>query len=600
MSIKQKPSYGGKFIIESTDPMRMTIPEDFTDEQQLIASSAEQFMEVELKPRDGEIEALDYKLTVALMQKAGEQGFLGADIPEQYGGLGLDKVSTTLLAETLSRSSSFALSVGAHTGIGTLPIVFFGNTEQKEKYLPLLATGEKIAAYCLTEPASGSDALGAKTTGKLSKDGKHYILNGSKIFITNAGFADIFIVYAKVDGDKFTAFIVERDTAGFSVGPEEHKMGIKGSSTCPLFFEDVHVPVENVLGEIGRGHIIAFNILNIGRFKLGAACLGTAKEAIELAASYSNVRTQFGQKISSFALIGAKLAAMNIQTYVTESMVYRIAGLMDESLESLAMESESSQHSQLHGQLTAKAIGEYAMEYSMIKVFASEALDFVSDEAVQIHGGYGFIQEYKVERIYRDARINRIFEGTNEINRLLIPGTLIKKAMKNELPLLEKIDELQAELLQPQYASDEEGYLVVEKHRIDQAKKVFLMLGGLAVQRYGMKLDAEQEVLEALANIMMLTFAMESAYLRAAKRSLIGVDQDEGALAASMTKVYVQETMEQIEQLAKTTLARMEQGDTLRTQLSLLKKLMKANLTDTITLKRQIAAKVIGSEQYIV
>lgn len=590
--------YGGRFIIESTDPMRMTIPEDFTDEQQLIVSSAEQFIEIELRPRDEEIEALDYGLTVALMQKAGEQGFLGADIPEQYGGLGLDKVSTTLLAETLARSSSFALSVGAHTGIGTLPIVFFGNSDQKEKYLPLLATGEKIAAYCLTEPASGSDALGAKTTAKLSKDGKHYILNGSKIFITNAGFADIFIVYAKVDGHKFTAFIVERNTEGFSVGPEEHKMGIKGSSTCPLFFEDVHVPVENVLGEIGRGHIIAFNILNIGRFKLGAACLGTAKEAIELAASYSNIRTQFGQKISSFALVGAKLADMNIRTFVTESMVYRIAGLMDESLNSLS--TESSLQSQHHGQLTAKAIGEYAMEYSMIKVFASEALDFVSDEAVQIHGGYGFIKEYKVERIYRDSRINRIFEGTNEINRLLIPGTLIKKAMKNELPLLEKIEELQGQFLQPQYALDEEGYLSVEKHRIDQAKKVFLMLGGLAVQRYGMKLEAEQEVLEALANIMTLTFAMESAYLRSAKRSLIGMDQDEGSLTATMTKVYVQETMEQIEQLAKTTLARMEQGDTLRTQLSLLKKLMKANLTDTITLKRQIAAKVIGSEQYIV
>ncbi|URN96506.1 MAG: acyl-CoA dehydrogenase family protein [Candidatus Pristimantibacillus lignocellulolyticus] len=598
MSTTKATSFGGRFVIENSDPMLTTIPEDFTSEQRMMSEAAQQYMDAEITPNDVEIEALNYELTVQLMRIAGEQGLLGADIPEQYGGLGLDKVSTTLLAETLAKSSSFALSVGAHTGIGTLPIVFFGTTAQKEKYLPLLATGEKIAAYCLTEPASGSDALGAKTNAKLSEDGKHYVLNGSKIFITNAGFADVFIVYAKIDNEHFTAFIVEREMEGFSIGPEEHKMGIKGSSTCPLYFEDVHVPVENVLGEIGKGHLIAFNILNIGRFKLGAACLGTAKEAIQLAASYANVRKQFNQPISSYPLIGAKLADMNIATFVTESMVYRIAGWMDAMLSEI--DQTSSHVATDSGKLAAKAIGEYAMEYSMIKVFASEALDFVSDEAVQIHGGYGFIKEYKVERIYRDSRINRIFEGTNEINRLLIPGTLIKKAMKNELPLLDKIQELQAQLLEPQTPPQLEGNLSLEGHRIEQAKKLFLMIGGIAVQRYGVKLEREQEILESLANMMILTFAMESAYLRAQKRISLGLDNDESSTVAMMTQVYVQEAMDQIEGIAKKALVRMESGDALRMQLSIVKKLTKASLTDVITLKRKIAAKVIVSEQYIV
>lgn len=590
-----EPAVGGRFIIEPSDPMSTCIPEDFTSEQRLIAESAEQFIDTELIPRDAEIEALNYELTVSLMRTAGQQGFLAADIPEAYGGLGLDKVSTTLLAETLARTSSFALSVGAHTGIGTLPIVFFGTKEQKEKYLPKLATGEWIAAYCLTEPSSGSDALSAKSTARLSEDGNHYILNGSKIFITNAGFADLFIVYAKIDGDKFTAFIIERDMEGFSVGPEEHKMGIKGSSTCPLFFEDVHVPVENVLGEIGKGHLIAFNILNIGRFKLGAACLGTCKEAIELAAAYSNVRKQFNEPLSSYPLIAGKLADMNVLTYVTESIVYRTAGWMDDKLSSITDGSDVEA-----GRQAAKAIGEYAMECSIVKVFASEALDAVSDEAVQIHGGYGFIKEYKVERIYRDSRINRIFEGTNEINRLLIPGTLIKKAMKGELPLLEKIEGLQASLLEPQQPPELDAPLALEGYRIEQAKKLFLMLGGSAVQRYGTKLEKEQEILEVLANMMIVIYAMESAYLRAKKRMALKLDQDDKSLSALMTKVYVQEAMEQLESDARQAIVRMEAGDMQRMQLSIVKKLMKATLTDVITLKRQIAAKVIGSEHYTV
>lgn len=609
--MKEAIRFGGRFVVEDSLPDSTVTPEDFTEEQRMMSDAAKQFIETELLPRDAELEALDYRLTVDLMRKAGELGLLGVDVPELYGGIGLDKVSTTLLAETLSKASSFALSVGAHTGIGTLPIVFFGTPEQKSKYLPDLASGRRIAAYCLTEPSSGSDALGARTTAKLSADGKHYVLNGSKLYITNAGFADVFIVYAKVDGELFTAFIAERDMPGFSIGPEEHKMGIKGTSTCPLFFEDVAVPVENVLGEIGKGHHIAFNILNIGRFKLGAGCLGAAKETIELASRYANTRKQFGQPISFYPLIGAKLADMNIRTYVLESMVYRIAGWIDNMLshsESDATDAASDVDAAGEkrpvdsSMRAAKAIGEYALECSIVKVFASEALDFVADEGVQIHGGYGYIREYKVERIYRDSRINRIFEGTNEINRMLIPGTLMKKAMKGELPLLRKAQALQAELLQPMPLPLFNGPLSKEFYRISQAKKIFLAIGGLAVQKLGLRLEREQEVLCTLADIMIELFAMESALLRTQKMiSRNGGNASEQTKhAAAMTEVYVQEAMERIESLAKLALAALEQGDGLQMQLSVLKKLTRAPLADTIALKRIIAAKIIRSEHYVV
>ncbi|MCA0756943.1 acyl-CoA dehydrogenase family protein [Paenibacillus sp. N4] len=590
--------FGGRFVVEDSVPESVVTPEDFTDEQRMMAEAALQFMESEITPRDAELEALNYGLTVELMQKAGELGLLGADVPEAYGGLGLDKVSTTLLAETLARASSFALSVGAHTGIGTLPIVFFGTPAQKQAYLPALATGERIAAYCLTEPASGSDALGAKTTAKLSADGKHYVLNGSKLYITNAGFADIFIVYAKVDGEFFTAFIVEKGMEGFSVGPEEHKMGIKGSSTCPLYFEDVKVPVANVLGEVGKGHHIAFNILNIGRFKLGAACLGTSKETIELASAYANTRKQFGRAISSYPLIGAKLADMNIRTFVLESMVYRTAGWIDGMLRML----EADETEAKDGMRAVKAISEYAIECSILKVFASETLDFAADEAVQIHGGYGYIREYKVERIYRDSRINRIFEGTNEINRMLIPGTLMKKAVKGELPLLRKVRALQAELMQPMPLPPFEKTLSKESYRVQQAKKAFLAVGGLAVQKLGQRLEQEQEVLCSLSDLMIQIFAMESALLRTQKLVKAAGEADTAKTenAVAMTAVYVQEAMESVDSLAKRALAALEQGDGLQMQLSVLKKLMRAPLTDTIALKREIAARVIGSEQYVV
>ncbi|WP_163858522.1 acyl-CoA dehydrogenase family protein [Paenibacillus elgii] len=593
MSKMMSKVVGGSFIIEDIDFTRVVTPEDFTEEHRMIAQTTEDFVAGDIAPHDEEIEKLDYELSVKMLRKAGELGLLGADVPEAYGGLGLDKVSSTLINERLTKASAFALTVGAHVGIGTLPIVYFGTEEQKKKYLPLLATGQKVAAYCLTEPSSGSDALGAKATAVLSEDGTHYILNGTKQFITNAGFADVFIVYAKVNGTDFSTFIVERTMEGVSIGPEEKKMGIKGSSTCPLILEDVKVPVENLLWEVGKGHLIAFNILNIGRFKLAAGCVGAAKDAIELSAKYANERTQFGRKISSFPLIGAKLADMNIRTYVLESMAYRTAGLFDEGL------SEVDHGSANVGQQSAKAIAEYALECSINKVFGSETLDFVADEGVQIHGGYGFTQEYRIERIYRDSRINRIFEGTNEINRLLIPGTLIKRAMKGELPLMQKAMGLQSELLSLVPGQTFEGTLEQESHLLAMAKKIFLMVGAQAVQKYQTKLDQEQEILSHLADIMISVFAMESALLRTKKQIATG-GEGKALNATDMTTVFVHESFARIEEWAKEALAAMESGDMLRTQLSVLKKLTRKTPINAIEIKREIASRVIEAEKYVV
>ncbi|MBU7317917.1 acyl-CoA dehydrogenase family protein [Paenibacillus oleatilyticus] len=593
MSKMMSKVVGGSFIIEDIDFTRVVTPEDFTEEHRMIAQTTEDFVAGDIAPHDEEIEKLDYELSVKMLRKAGELGLLGADVPEAYGGLGLDKVSSTLINERLTKASAFALTVGAHVGIGTLPIVYFGTEAQKKKYLPLLSTGEKVAAYCLTEPSSGSDALGAKATAVLSEDGTHYILNGTKQFITNAGFADVFIVYAKVNGTDFSTFIVERTMEGVSIGPEEKKMGIKGSSTCPLILEDVKVPVENLLWEVGKGHLIAFNILNIGRFKLAAGCVGAAKDAIELSAKYANERTQFGRKISSFPLIGAKLADMNIRTYVLESMVYRTAGLFDEGL------SEVDHGSANVGQQSAKAIAEYALECSINKVFGSETLDFVADEGVQIHGGYGFTQEYRIERIYRDSRINRIFEGTNEINRLLIPGTLIKRAMKGELPLMQKAMGLQSELLSLVPGQTFEGTLEQENHLLTMAKKIFLMVGAQAVQKYQTKLDQEQEILSHLADIMISVFAMESALLRTKKQIAAG-GEGKALNATDMTTVFVHESFARIEEWAKEALAAMESGDMLRTQLSVLKKLTRKTPINAIEIKREIASRVIEAEKYVV
>ncbi|WP_145019381.1 acyl-CoA dehydrogenase family protein [Paenibacillus sp. Y412MC10] len=592
MSTTMNKVIGGSYIIEDTDFHNVVTPEDFTEEHRMIAETTEDFVAGEVVPHDEAIEKLNYELTVEKMRKAGELGLLGADVPEAYGGLGLDKVSSTLISERLTKASAFALSIGAHVGIGTLPIVYFGTEEQKQKYLPALATGEKIAAYCLTEPSSGSDALGAKTTAILSEDGEYYVLNGSKQFITNAGFADLFIVYAKVDGKDFSTFIVERTMEGVSIGPEEKKMGIKGSSTCPLILEDVKVPVENLLWEVGKGHLIAFNILNIGRFKLAAGCVGASKDTIELAAKYANERTQFGRKISTFPLIGKKLADMNTKTYALESMVYRTAGLFDVGL------AEVDHSSPEVGYQSAKAIAEYQLECSINKVFGSETLDFVVDEGVQIHGGYGFIQEYRVERNYRDSRINRIFEGTNEINRLLIPGTLVKRAMKGQLPLMQKAVALQAELLEPIPPQTFEGTLDQEAHLIQMAKKIFLMAGAQAVQKYQLKLEDEQEILSHLSDMMISVYAMESALLRTQK-IIDRSGEDKARLPILMTTVFVHDEFNKIETWAKEVLAAMESGDTLRTQMSVLKKLTRKSPVNTLGLKREIAEKVIAAEKYV-
>lgn len=583
---------GGSFLLEKTNPNEIYTPEDFTEEQKMIAGMTRDFIEGEIVPHDEEIEKLDYDLTVKLLRKAGELGLLGADVDEAFGGVGLDKISSALITENMVKGFSFALSHGAHVGIGTLPIVIFGNRQQKEKYLPDLATGAKIAAYALTEPSSGSDALGAKTVAKLSEDGQHYLLNGTKQFITNAGFADVFVVYAKIDGDKFTAFIVDRDTPGFSLGPEEKKMGIKGSSTRPLIFEDAKVPVENVLWEIGRGHVIAFNILNIGRYKLAVGALGTSKAAIETAVKYAKQRAQFNTPVANFPLIREKLADMNIRTFVLDSLVYRTIGLYEENMKEIDMTADDS------GQVASKRIEEYAIECSINKVFGSEVMDYVVDEAVQIHGGYGFIQEYKVERMYRDSRINRIFEGTNEVNRLLIPGTLFKKALKGELPLLQATMALQSELMGMMPPIEFNQPLEREQHLVEMAKKAFLMLGGLAAQKYQQQLDKQQELLANLADIAIDIFAMESAVLRA-KKTLDRLGSEKAAAQIECAEVYVNDAFQRIDGIAKESLSAMEEGDVLRTQLSILKKLMRHTPINAIGVKRSIAAKVVEAEGYV-
>lgn len=584
---QQQAAKGAAFLIEETAPESVFTPEDFSREHQMIIDTTRAFVEGEIVPHQDQLEHQDWELTVKLLHQAGELGLLAADVPEEYEGLGADKVTSALITENITRGGSFALSHGAHVGIGSLPIVFFGNEEQKKKYLPPLATGEKIAAYALTEPGSGSDALGAKTTAKLSEDGKYYILNGTKQFITNSAFADIFVVYAKIDGEKFSAFIVEKGYEGVSTGPEEKKMGIKASSTRPLILEDAKVPVENLLGEPGRGHVIAFNILNIGRYKLAVGCVGGVKGALETAVKYAKERKQFKTAIANFPLIQEKIANMNIHAYVTESMTYRSTGDIDRRLEST---------DKSDGRSTAKAIEEYALECSVNKVFASEALDYVVDEAVQIHGGYGFIQEYGVERMYRDSRINRIFEGTNEINRLLIPDMLLRKAMKGELALLEAASGLQEELMGMMPVADESEPLGAEKHLLAMAKKVFLFVGGSAVQKYMQSLKDEQEILARLADIIIETYAVESALLRAEKALHAGADAEN---KVDMVQVYTREAFNRIEGYAREVLSAMEEGDMLRTQLAILRKLTRFQPVNSRDIKRRIAARVIAAEKYL-
>src|SRR5579884_3086556 len=495
---------GGSFLLESRKPEEIFTPEDFSEQQILIAQTAEEFAQKEILPNIEKMEHKDFSVTRELLKKAGELGLSSAEIPEEYGGMELDKVSAAVIADHIAKYASFATTWGGHTGIGTLPLVYFGTDEQKKKYLPRLASGEIVGAYALSEATSGSDALNCRARAVLSPDGKYYILNGEKMWITNAGFADLYTVFAKIDGDKFTAFLVERTFPGFSVGAEEHKMGIRGSSTCPIILNDCKVPVENVLGEIGRGHIIAFNILNIGRFKLGAMCVGGARESMNNAIGYAKQRKAFGKVIADFGLVREKIANMATLSYVGESLVFRTVGMMDSALAAVDKSAADA------AKKTLKAIEEYAVECSIIKVWASEMVDYVVDETVQIYAGYGFVEEYPAERAYRDARINRIFEGTNEINRLIITGFLLKRAMTGQLPLLAAIKQLMDEVMSPpspNFDDAEPDALSREAQILANAKKLALLAAGAA----------KQEIMADLADMLIEIYAIESALLRAGK-----------------------------------------------------------------------------------
>ncbi|WP_188065986.1 acyl-CoA dehydrogenase family protein [Brevibacillus brevis] len=583
---------GGSFLIDAGSADDVFVPEEYTEEQKMIAKTTEDFVNNEVRPHLEELENHQFDISVRLLKEAGELGLLAGDVPEKYEGLGLDKVSTALVTEKFSLARGFALSYGAHVGIGSLPIVYFGNEEQKQRYLPDLASGKRIAAYCLTEPGSGSDALGAKTTATLSADGTHYILNGEKQWITNAGFADVFIVYAKIDGEKFTAFIVERTFPGVSFGPEEKKMGIKCSSTRTVILQDVPVPVDNLLGEPGRGHVIAFNILNVGRYKLAVGAVGSSKKAVELATNYAKERKQFKTPIANFPLIKNKLANMAVKTYAAESSVYRTVGLFDTALTRLGEKADD-------GAEVAKAIADYAIECSINKVFATEVLDYCVDEGVQIHGGYGFMSEYEIENMYRDSRINRIFEGTNEINRMLIPDTLVKKAMKGELPLLQAASSLQADLMSYYPEEIEDAPLAMEKHLINITRKIILMVAGSAMMKYQQEMSKEQELLAFAADMLIELYAMDSIVKRTEKAMAAnGIEAEQQKL--EMTAVYVHEAFDRIEGWAKEALAAMEEGDELRLRLSILKKLTRRTPINTVALKRSIADRVIEAGAYVV
>lgn len=581
---------GGAFLIEERTTDEIFTPEDFTEEHRMIADTTRQFIDNEVTPRIDQLEKHDWKLARELVGKAAELGLIGANIPEEFGGLGLDQTSGALVGENIGRSASFATTLGAESGIGLLPIIYFATDAAKQKYLPKIASGELITAYALTEAGSGSDAMAAKATARLSDDGKEYILNGEKMWITNGGFADIFIVFAKVDGDKFSAFIVERQP-GLTSGAEEHKMGIKGSSTTALVLSDVRTPAENLLGEIGKGHKIAFNVLNIGRFKLGAMCVGGMKLMVHESVRYANERHQFGKSISSFGAIKAKIAEQAIRTWIGEAMVYRTLGMIEAGVGAVDSKDMDAR---------LRAIEEYAAECSIIKVALSEYCDFVVDEMVQIYGGYGYSADYPAERAYRDSRINRIFEGTNEINRMLIPGRLMKSALSGNLALLPAAQALMDEVLSPQMGGfdDDDSLLAVEQKLVTNAKKVALMTLGTAAQKYMMKLGDQQEILMGIADIIMDTYAMETAILRTRK---LADSQGEKAAARylDMTRVFCNDAVERIEAKAKNTLAGMSEGDELRTLLAALRRFTKLQPMNTIAARQRIADELIAANKYI-
>jgi len=583
---------GGSFLLEERKGDEVFTPEDFTEQHLLIGQTAEEFAINEIVPNIEKMEGKDFSITRDLLKKAGELGLSSAEIPEAYGGLEMDKVTAAIIADHIAKYAGFATTWGGHTGIGTLPIVYFGTVEQKKKYLPRLAAGEIVGAYALSEASSGSDALNCRSRAHLSPDGKHYILNGEKMWITNAGFADLFTVFAKVDGEKFSAFLVEKTFPGFSVGAEEHKLGIRGSSTCPIILNDCRVPVENLLGEIGKGHVIAFNILNVGRFKLGAMCVGGARVSLENAVGYAKQRKAFNKVIADFGLVREKLANMAVGIYTGEAMVYRTVGMMDVALGEVDKSGANAM------QEMRKAIEEYAVECSIIKVWGSEMIDYVVDETVQIYGGYGFVEEYPAERAYRDARINRIFEGTNEINRLIITGFLLKRAMSGQLPLMLAIKKLMDEVLAgPSLGEELEGPLADERKLVAQAKKLGLFAAGGATQKYMQAIQDQQEVMGAIADMVIETYAMESAVLRAQKIAERNGDKA-ASLPIAMTRVYLSQAMEKIEAAAKKVVAAVAEGDMLRTQLAILRRLAKHEPFNVIELRQQIAQRVIERGKY--
>src|ERR1700675_858217 len=596
-AIPKSKILGGSFLLEERQTADVFTPEDFSEQHQMIGQTGEDFAAKEILPQAEKIEHKDYAVSRDLLKKAGDLGLSGVEIPEAYGGLEMDKVTAAIIADHIAKYAGFATTWGTQSGIGLLPIVYFGTEEQKKKYLPRLAAGETVGAYALSEATSGSDALNCRARAVLSSDGKHYILNGEKMWITNAAFADLFTVFAKIDGEKFSAFLVERNFPGFSTGAEEHKMGIRGSSTCPVILNDCKVPVENLLGEIGKGHVIAFNILNIGRFKLGAMCVGGARVSLESAVAYAKQRKAFGKTIGDFGLVREKIANMATLIYVGESLVYRTVGMMD------ALLSEIDSASPDAAKERRKAIEEYAVECSILKVWGSEMIDYVVDETVQIFAGYGFVEEYPAERAYRDARINRIFEGTNEINRLIITGFLLKRAMSGQLPLMPAIKKLMDEVLSgPSVGEEIEGPLPEERKLVAQAKKLGLFVSGAATQKYMQTIQDQQEVMGAIADMTIEIYAMESAVLRAQKmvEGVSSSNQGEAAAALpiAMTRVYLTQAFEKVEAAAKKVIADVAEGDMLRTQLAIVRRLSKHEPFNTIALRQQIAQKTIEAGKY--
>ncbi len=583
---------GGSFLIESRTPAEVFTPEDLNEEQRQFAATAAEFAREEILPAADEIEAKKPGVLRGLMAEAGALGLTGIEVPEEYGGMGLDKISSTAITDHMSVLASFSTAFGGQIGIGTLPLVWYGTEDQKRRYLPKLATGEWISAYALSEASSGSDAMNIRTKAVLAADGQSYILNGEKMWITNAGIADLFTVFAKIDGEKFSAFLIERTSPGLKIGAEEHKLGIRGSSTCPLVLDNCTIPAANLLGEPGKGHHIAFNVLNVGRFKLGVACIGGARHAMVHMIRYAKERKAFGKAIAEFGLIQRKISACATQLFAAESMAYRTAGLIEAGLESLGSQRNETREIQ-------KRIEEYAVECSILKVYGSEMMTLVADELIATMGGYGYVEEYPAERTYRDARINRIFEGTNEINRLIITGWLLKRATRGELPLLRAIKGVMDEVMQPPSfdgAEESNEILAREGAVLNAIKKVALFAAGAASQRYMTALQDQQEVMADLADMIGQVYALESALLRA--RKLADARSRNADLASVMTRLLADESMALVEHAARRALAACAEGDMLRTQLAILRRLTKFEPADTVRLSRKIAGHCIQAERY--